>query len=241
MTETIFKTLSPDWPQISNVKAYTILATSPNDEKITFSGNDEAALRSKELLLQWTGIDTIHWLYQVHDDMVLELPDTSGNTADGAITSVSGVICAVRTADCLPVVFTTASGSRVAVAHAGWKGLRKGILLKTIATLNEKPETIFAWIGPAIAQNSYEVGPELRDAFMETDPMLARFFKQGEGDRYFADLAGIARFQMESVGVPSQQITGGEWDSFTDSRFHSYRRDGDNSGRMLTLVWIDNT
>lgn len=236
--ENPFNTLSPDWKQIPNVKAYTILATSPRYEKVTFSGDSEPALKSKEYLAQWTGINTIHWLRQVHDDVVLELPFSTENTADGEITSKPGVICAVRTADCLPVVFSTITGKRVGVAHAGWRGLNKGILFRAIEALHEKPENILAWIGPAIAQNSYEVGAEMRSAFIETDPKTDPFFKPGKGDRYFADLAGIARFQMESTGIPSTNISGGAWDTFASNEFHSFRRDGELSGRMVTIVWI---
>jgi len=236
--ENPFNILSPDWKHIPNVRACTILAVSPGGERITFSGDNEPALKSKEYLAQWTGLPGIHWLHQVHGDTVLELPGSPENTADGQITSKPEVICAVRTADCLPVVFATIAGKRVAVAHAGWRGLNKGILLRTIEALHENPKNKVAWIGPAIAQNSYETGPEVRSAFIETDPGANPFFKPGKGDRYFADLAGIARFQMESRGIPSHHISGGIWDTFTGNEFHSFRRDGEHSGRMVTIVWM---
>jgi YfiH family protein len=233
-----FNTLSPDWEHIPGVHAYTILATSPQQEVVTFAGTGEDALRSKAALLEWTGIPDIHWLNQVHGDTVLQLP-SEHNEADAVVTSQPGVICAIRTADCLPVIFTNLSGTTIGVAHAGWKGLHKGILLRTIERFEDAPEHLAAWIGPAIAQSSYEVGPELRETFINTDPATSVFFAPGNADRFFADLPGIARYQLEQAGIPPHQITGGTWDTFPSPTFHSYRRDAIHSGRMLTLAWLN--
>jgi YfiH family protein len=142
-------------------------------------------------------------------------------------------VCAVLTADCLPVFFCNDRGNRVAIAHAGWRGLAAGILESTIKALGENPASLMAWLGPAIGPAVYEVGPEVMESFCREreQAFVAR------GDRYLMDIYAIARMKLEDSGVG--EVSGGGFCTFTEAdRFYSYRRDG-TTGRMAHLIWID--
>jgi len=141
------------------------------------------------------------------------------------------------TADCLPVLFCNKTGTKVAAAHAGWKGLANGVLLNTLAQF-ENPENVLVWLGPAISKANFEVGPEVREAF---DWASDECFATGQGDRLYADLYKLARQQLQQAGVPQGQVYGGGVCTFDDAeRFYSYRRDT-KTGRMATCIWIEKT
>jgi YfiH family protein len=140
------------------------------------------------------------------------------------------------TADCLPVLLTNRAGSRVAAAHAGWRGLLAGVLPATVRRLGGPPEEILAWLGPAIGPASYEVGPELKAAFDAADPGSERYFRPGRGDRWLADLYGLASSSLRAAGVTT--IHGGGFCTYAESkRFFSHRRQAP-CGRMATLIWL---
>jgi YfiH family protein len=156
--------------------------------------------------------------------------------ADAAVTRTPGVVLAIQTADCLPVLFCADDGSEVAAAHAGWRGLSAGVLESTLAAMQASRENIIAWLGPAIAAQSYQVGDEVREAFLAHDPLAASAFTATRSEHWLCDLYALARQRLRADGVT--RISGGGFDTFPDPCLHSYRRDGTNSGRMVSLVWL---
>lgn len=177
------------------------------------------------------------WLEQVHGHEVLTLTDApAGNKrADAAYTQQANTVCAVMTADCLPVLFCNTSGSEVAAAHAGWRGLCNGILEATVACFDDKPGNIQAWLGPAIGPCAFEVGSDVRDAFIAKDSDAARAFIAC-GNKYLADLYQLARLRLNKIGIT--QVYGGEHCTFSEpNQFFSYRRDG-TTGRMASFIWL---
>lgn len=179
------------------------------------------------------------WLRQVHGTAVVELGAAGADApeADAAWTRLPGVVCAVLSADCLPVVLGDPAGAAVAVAHAGWRGLAAGVLEATVAALPVPADRLRAWLGPAIGPNAFEVGPEVRAAFLEGDPGAAAAFRRGAGDRWHADLEALARRRLRALGVT--RVDGSRWCTHADpARFFSHRRDGPDTGRMATLAWL---
>lgn len=177
------------------------------------------------------------WLEQVHGNAVLRLDDEPFLTkrADAAYSHTPGKVCAVMTADCLPVLFCNTAGTEVAAAHAGWRGLCAGVLEQTVACFQDKPENITAWLGPAIGPAAFEVGPEVREAFISVDKKAASAFR-AFGEKYYADIYLLARQRLENVGVT--QVYGGDrctWSEPAD--FFSYRRES-ITGRQASFIWL---
>lgn len=178
------------------------------------------------------------WLEQVHGARVALHDDSMVSPqADASVAFSAGRVCAVLTADCLPVVLTDGSGSRIAVAHAGWRGLVAGVLTATVQALRSDPAELLAWLGPAISSDAFEVGGEVRDAFMARHDDFAAAFVANERGRYQADLCALARIELGAAGVT--EVSGGHWCTAKNERqFFSFRRDG-RCGRMATLAWLD--
>ena len=176
------------------------------------------------------------WLRQVHGCGVAVNPSVTDTIeADAAYTSRAGLVCAVLTADCLPVIFATRDGGEVAVAHAGWRGLASGVLEATVAAFRGPASEILAWFGPTISQDAFEVGPEIREAFVDKDRQAASCFAENARGRWQADLYGLARLRLACLGI--ERIYGGEFCTFGDAeRFFSYRRDG-QCGRLASFVF----
>jgi polyphenol oxidase len=176
------------------------------------------------------------WLDQVHGTSVVRADTIAGRpVADGLVTSRRNVVCAVLTADCLPVVLASAHGNEVAVAHAGWRGLSAGILESTIAAMAAAPADLMAWLGPAISGAAFEVGDEVRNAFLAADAAAAHCFHRNERGRWQADLDGLAVRRLERAGV--NRIHGGGRCTFSEPEdFFSYRRDG-QCGRQATFAY----
>ena len=182
--------------------------------------------------------NTIQWLNQVHSDIAIELPtEADERTADASFTKQDNTVCAVLTADCLPAIFTNKEGTQVAAAHAGWRGLCDGVLESTLKQFNE-PSDVLVWLGPAIGPDCFEVGAEVRQAFMDVDPEAESAFKPSSNQgKWLGDLYLIAKQRLAKLGC--QQVFGGDLCTVTDKeRFYSYRRDG-VTGRMATLIWIE--
>lgn len=179
------------------------------------------------------------WLQQVHGTRVARLEGRSVEApADAAVTALAGETCAVMTADCLPVLFCDRAGTRVGAAHAGWRGLAAGVLEATVQAMETTPAGLLAWMGPAIGPKTYEVGAEVREAFITRDPGAAAAFAPGKAaGKWWCDLYTLARRRLRAVGVT--QVYGGGFCTCMDrERFFSFRRDG-QCGRMATLVWLD--
>lgn len=178
------------------------------------------------------------WLGQVHGVAVSDLDASAApgpQTADAAVARAAGRVCVVMVADCLPVLFASRDGAVIGAAHAGWRGLAAGVLECTVAAMGVPGAQLMAWLGPAISRRHFEVGEEVRAAFVAADPGAAACFAANERGRWQADLAGLARGRLGALGVTD--ISGGEWCTFADrQRFYSHRRDG-KGGRMAALIW----
>jgi YfiH family protein len=172
----------------------------------------------------------------VHGTRVAVEPQADEPEADAAVTRTPGSVLAIQTADCMPVLFAADDGTEVAAAHAGWRGLSAGVLEATLAAMQTPPAHALAWLGPTIAARSYEVGDEARAAFLAHAPSAADAFTPTRPGHWWCDLYALARQRLHAAGVT--QIFGGDLDTFTDPRLHSYRRDGAASGRMVSLIWI---
>lgn len=171
---------------------------------------------------------------------VADVQDAAKNTAPTADASVAlspGAVCVVMTADCLPVLFCDRQGTRVGAAHAGWRGLVGGVLEATMGALETPSSQLIAWLGPAIEQEAFEVGDEVRDAFLRRDASNVAAFETNARGRWQADLYHLARNELARLGVTA--VYGGGFKCFADSeRFFSYRR-ASRTGRMATLIWLD--
>jgi YfiH family protein len=178
------------------------------------------------------------WLQQVHGVEVADLDAASfTRTADAAISKAAGKVCVIMVADCLPVLFASRDGRSIAAAHAGWRGLAAGVLERTVDALGVAPAELNAWLGPAISQPHFEVGDEVREAFVAGDPGAEAGFRPNARGRWQADLAGLARRRLAALGV--SEVAGGQWCTYANrEQFFSHRRDG-RCGRMAALIWRD--
>jgi hypothetical protein len=177
------------------------------------------------------------WLSQVHGTRVAELEAEAPleGPADGAIARQAGKVCAILTADCLPVVFAADSGECVAAAHAGWRGLAAGVLEATVSALGLPPGRLMAWLGPAIGPEHFEVGAEVRAALLQNDPGADGAFRLNTQGRFMADLGALTVRRLEKLGM-TRIYGGGECTYAHSERYFSYRRDG-VTGRQATLIW----
>jgi YfiH family protein len=233
---------APGWPAPRGVRAWVSergpgpgayrtlnLATHVGDDPAAVTAN-RARLRA-DLALPAEPV----WLTQVHGVRVLDLDTEAVVAADGAVTGRPGVVCAVLTADCLPVLLCDLDGRRIGVAHAGWRGLLHGVLPAAVRALAVPPRRILAWLGPAISQAAYEVGADVRDAYVARTPADAAYFARNERGRWQADLYGLARASLATAGVTA--VSGGGFCTFNEpQRFFSHRREAP-CGRMATLIW----
>ncbi len=240
------QTLTADWPAPARVR--TLVTT--RDGGISLApyaslnlgqhvGDDPAAVAENRARLRACLPAEPFWLNQVHgigvQETCTDAPDVPPD-ADAGFTRQPGVVCAVMTADCLPVLMTDRSGSVVAAAHAGWRGLCNGIIEATIARMAVPASDILAWLGPAIGPDAFEVGPEVRGAFMAHDLAAASAFAAIPDGKYLADIYLLARQRLNACGVT--EVHGGDACTVTErERYFSYRRDG-RTGRMASLIWL---
>ncbi len=237
-----------DWPAPASVKAVTTtriggvsLAPYHQLNLGDHVGDDpvNVATNRQRLLTHLNLQQPAQWLKQVHGSQVIEAQsDSIVREADALFTRDQGVACVIMTADCLPVFFTNSDGSQVAAAHAGWRGLVSGVLEATVATF-ENSNSLYAWLGPAIGPEVFEVGQEVYDAFVADMPEAETAFKvsPSHSERWLADIYQLARLRLQRVGVTA--IYGGGFCTFSDpDRFYSYRREA-VTGRMASLIWIE--
>src|SRR5690606_33818567 len=184
------------------------------------------AANRQRLLASCAGLSAIGWLQQVHGVAVVDADPAQVLAADAQFTRVTGLGCAVMTADCLPVLFCDRAGTQVAAAHAGWRGLCAGVLEATVASFPVSAQ-VLAWLGPAIGPESFEVGAEVRDQFLAASAQTTETdacFRPHRSGHYLADIYALARLRLKAVGVTA--IYGGGFDTVADAnRFFSFRRD----------------
>ena len=193
----------------------------------------------RRLLVALDGCQSIAWLSQVHGTRVVKANPELIAEADAVWTDQIGVGCAVMTADCLPVVLMSASGSAIGVAHAGWRGLLEGVLEALIDAMPVEAYELSAWLGPAIGPTAFEVGSEVKEAFATClgDASNAFFQAAPDASKWLCDLPGLARYRLSVAGL--SHIESSNLCTLTDEQhFFSYRRDG-QTGRMATIAWIN--
>lgn len=242
--------LIPEWPAPANVRAVSTQRVGGVSQGVyaalnlaTHVGDDAAAVaRNRANLRRLLPAEPV-WLEQIHGADVLHA-DTNANAnstprcADASVTQHVATVCVVMTADCLPVLFCDRAGTRVGAAHAGWKGLAAGVLENTVEQMACAPASVMAWLGPAISQPAFEVGDEVRQAFVSHLPACAHAFVPGHvPGKWLADLYALARIRLAAIGVTAVygggRCTWGESDAF-----FSARRDGTRSGRQASLIWL---
>lgn len=235
----------PDWPAPARVRAISTtrlggVSIAPYDSLNLGDhvGDDLAAVEANRAQLGRQLPAAPLWLRQVHGTAVVDAATTRpGTEADAAVARTRGMVCAVMTADCLPVLLCDDHGTVVGAAHAGWRGLCDDVIEATVAAMQMPGENLLAWLGPAIGPAAFEVGDEVRAAFVTRDPAAARAFQPSRNNgKWLADLYQLARQRLAACGV--SRIHGGEFCTFSEpDRFFSYRRDG-KTGRMASLIWL---
>jgi copper oxidase (laccase) domain-containing protein len=261
--------LIPDWPAPANIRAATTLRTGgvscgayASLNPAMHVGDDAGSVKqNRQLIKEMLGLpgDPV-WLDQIHSNRAVPAIATEAlQQADASYTAEAGVVCAVMTADCLPLLICTADGSRVAAIHAGWRGLLAGVIGNTLTAMkiplnppfskgeaaNTEPNPplckrgargdFLVWLGPAIGPDCFEVGAEVRDAFTEKSAAFAAAFKQQSNGKWLADIYQLARIDLAMLGI--DKVYGGNFCTVTEhERFYSYRRDK-QTGRMATLIW----
>lgn len=239
----------PPWPARAGVHAFTTLRGPAGHSAMPFAqlnlgahcGDVAAHVASNRTLLKVQARLPAppRWLRQVHGTAVHRFAAGDRDTepqADAAVTAVRGEVLAILTADCLPVAFAALDGSEVALAHAGWRGLCDGVLEATLQAMHSAPCDVMAWLGPAAGPQRYEVGDEVRAAFIARDRAAAQAFAATRPGHWLCDLYQLARQRLRAQGTG--RIYGGEYCTISDAgRFFSHRRDG-RTGRMASLIWI---
>ena len=248
--------VSAGWPAPPGVHAFTTLrhgagcSAAPFDtfnlgNRYAADGDDPATVaRNRAQLVELAGLPSVpHWLKQVHGTDVLRVdapadPDADEPVADALVTTTPGVVLAILTADCLPVVFAAKDGSEIAAAHAGWPGLSKGMLETALDAMTTPAAEVMAWIGPAAGPRRYEVGKDVFDVFVAHDADAEACFVPTRENHWLADLPALARRRLVAHGVTPADIHGGDLCTISEpARFFSHRRDG-RSGRIATLAWM---
>ena len=245
--------IEPAWPAPSRVHAAITtrqggVSTAPYD---SFNlgghvGDDPIAVERNraQLAVELALPAQPLWLTQVHgtDVVALELGLPAGSEADASVATGNDLVCAILTADCLPVLLCDRAGTVVAAAHAGWRGLAAGVLRRTVAAMAVAPGSLMAYLGPAIGADHFEVGVDVRDSFAATartagySDQVMRCFRPVGADKWLADLCGLARLELAAAGV--EDIYGGDHCTYSQpDQFYSYRRDG-ATGRMASLIWL---
>lgn len=237
--------LHPDWPAPANVRALVTTraggvsrAPYATWNLATHVGDDPTRVAENRSRLRADVPAEPLWLEQVHGTAVCGFgTEEAVPCGDASVAHAPGQVCVVLTADCLPVLFCDRAGTVVAAAHAGWRGLLAGVLEQCVRRMGVAPGALLAWLGPAIGPSAFEVGDEVRAAFLARDERMRSAFVAGQVEgKWFADLYALARMRLAGVGLV--HCFGGEFCTYTDrERFFSYRRDG-VTGRMASLVWL---
>jgi len=240
--------IHPDWPAPGNVQA-AVTTRKGGFSKGGFTGLNlathvgdvaEVVAQNRAELKASLGLPAEPcWLSQVHSSVVVQAADVVGDVqADAAVADSPGMVCAALTADCLPVLLTDTNGQLVAAVHAGWRGLCTGILENTVENFlaaGVDAQNILAWFGPAIGPQAYEVDEPVRNVFIARAPDCSAAFSESRSGHWFFDLYAAARISLAAKGVV--QTFGGEFCTYNDERFYSYRREA-SCGRQASLIWL---
>ena len=234
----------PDWPAPANVKAIQTtriggFSVAPYDSLNLGShvkDNDFNVVKNRQLLRQYLPAEPV-WLNQVHGIDVIDASKSLDlQDADSSFSKDKNVVCVTMTADCLPILLCNKQGTAVAAIHAGWRSLCDGVIESTIQSMQVEPLSLMAWLGPAIGPEAFEVGDEVRAAFMAKDTQAGQAFK-ASGDKWLGDLYMLAKQRLNKQGIVG--IYGGNQCTYTEpSQYFSYRRDG-VTGRMATMIWFE--
>ncbi|MBN1684743.1 MAG: peptidoglycan editing factor PgeF [Gammaproteobacteria bacterium] len=247
--------IKPHWPAPKNVCAFSTTRKGGIStgvyESLNLSSyvgdNLENVLQNQKILAdqcsKWNRCQTRErlapfvWLEQQHETLVVNAANPQTLFADGSYTQQKNIVCSVLTADCLPVLLCNKEGTEIAAIHAGWRGLLKGVIESGVAKFKDAPENILAWLGPAIGSEKFEVGNEVREAFIKHNPQAESCFKQNRPNHFLANIYDLARQRLRELSIT--QIYGGEFCTYGDpQKFFSYRRDG-QCGRMANLIWLN--
>ena len=235
----------PHWPAPAGVRAYTTTRAGGVSagayaalNLAAHVGDDPAAVEENRRRLRTHLPSEPLWLTQVHGHAVVRAEEAAeGVEADAAFTRRAGRVCAVMTADCLPVLLCNDVGTVVAAAHAGWRGLAGGVIEAAVRAMNEPPPRLLAWLGPAIGPQAFEVGAEVRAAFLAHSAGAAAAFAAKENGKWLVDLYRLATQRLNALGV--EHVFGGGFCTFDEAeRFYSYRREK-ATGRMASLIWLE--
>ena len=239
----------PDWPVPARVRS--LVTTRSGGVSVggyaslnlaARSGDDPRAVSENRARLRAMLPAQPRWLRQVHGTAVVDAGRESAEPfgepqADASVTRAAGVVCAVLVADCMPVLIADAAGRAAGVVHAGWRGLAHGVIERTLDALGGDPRELLAWLGPAIGPRVYEVGDEVRAAFVAHDPVAQRAFRAVRPGHWLLDLYAIARQRLAARGVT--RVSGGGFCTYSEpGRFFSFRRERE-SGRMAALIWLE--
>jgi polyphenol oxidase len=237
------------WPTPKNVKAYTTkrtggVSTSPynsfNFSLLTGDDKKNVLTNRKKIIQELNLPQEPFWLKQEHTDIAICIEkniEPIPVVADASFTRIAGSVCVVMTADCVPILVCDQKGSIVAAIHAGWKGIANGIIASTIKEMDIDPTRLLAWLGPAIGPNAFTVSQDVHDIFCKQIPECKSAFISKDG-AFITNIYSLASIYLEQVGIT--KIYGGDYCTFTQKDlFFSYRRDGEKSGRMANLIWLE--
>lgn len=239
--------IRPDWPAPDRVRALQTTRMGGVSQGRYASlnlgdhvGDDPACVEENRRIVRQYLPGEALWMKQVHGVAVAEMGgNVAGVETDAALTRQAGQVCVVLTADCLPVLLCDRNGSVVAAVHAGWRGLCAGVIEQTVAAMGVAGEELLAWLGPAIGSTAFEVGEEVRAAFLARDERAADAFVAKTGGKWLADIYLLARLRLGNLGVTA--IYGGGHCTLSErEHFFSYRRDGE-TGRMGSFIWLENS
>ena len=251
----------PNWPISSKISAFTTTRKGGFSEG-DFAGlnfglstldNKEHVQKNRELLYE-----TFHvpkndfFLTQIHSNLCVPI-ETEWNHAgaDASFTDKPNTPSVILTADCLPVLITNRQETIVTGIHAGWRSLLMDIIENSVAALEQNPEDLFVWLGPAISQQAFEIGEEVKSAFAFRNTLLRNipeqdrnppslFLPSSNAGKYYADIYALAKLRLQNLGIPLTQVYGGDLCTYSDpDHFYSYRRDGNRSGRLASFIWIN--
>ncbi|MBU0744592.1 MAG: peptidoglycan editing factor PgeF [Gammaproteobacteria bacterium] len=241
--------IKPNWPAPKNIRAYTTtraggVSKPPYDSfnlALHTGDNPQKVIANRNKLIQELNLNQEpFWLKQEHSNIAVNIETNSLPTpvvADSSFSCTAGNVCVVMTADCVPILVCDQNGTIVAAIHAGWKGIANGMIQSTIKMMGIDPSKLIAWLGPAIGPDAFEVSQEIYEIFSkQLSENRSAFTKHG--NKFLANIYLLATNALKDNGV--SKVYGGEYCTFTQKDlFYSYRRNGEKSGRMASLIWLE--